>query len=78
MQEIQFLEFMGGSNSTHAYSNYLICMRFIQISTVASCYGTIRQCSGYFMKVQVFAPFTRLCARGEGGGGGARGGPDFW
>ena len=32
--EIQFLEFMGGSNSTHAHSNYLICMRFIRISTV--------------------------------------------
>ena len=34
MQEIQFLEFMGGSNSTHARSNYLICMRFNRISTV--------------------------------------------
>ena len=33
-QEIQFLEFMGGSNSVHAHSNYLICMRFIQINTV--------------------------------------------
>ena len=33
-QEIQFLEFVGGSNSTHSYSNYLICMRFIRISTV--------------------------------------------
>ena len=30
MQEIQFLEFMGGSNLTNAHSNYLICMRFIQ------------------------------------------------
>ena len=26
IQEIQFLEFMVGSNSTHAHSNYLICM----------------------------------------------------
>ena len=26
MQEIQFLEFMGGSNLTHAHSNYLVCM----------------------------------------------------
>ena len=26
---------MGGSNSTHAHSNYLICMRFIRINTVA-------------------------------------------
>ena len=26
---------MGGSNSTHAHSNYLICMCFIGISTVA-------------------------------------------
>ena len=31
MQEIQFLEFMGGSNSTHAH---LICMRFIWINMV--------------------------------------------
>ena len=29
---------MGGSNSTHAHSNYLICMRFIPISTVVSNY----------------------------------------
>ena len=29
MQEIQFLEFRGGSNSTHTHSNYLICMCFI-------------------------------------------------
>ena len=33
-QEIQLLEFMGGSNSMHAHSNYLLCMRFIQIITV--------------------------------------------
>ena len=33
-QEIQFLEFVGGSNSTHSYSNYSICMCFIRISTV--------------------------------------------
>ena len=33
-QEIQFLEFMGGSNLTHAHSNYLICMHFIRINTV--------------------------------------------
>ena len=32
MQEIQFLEFMGRSNSTHARWNYLICMRFIRIN----------------------------------------------
>ena len=32
MQEIQFLEFRGGSNSTHAHSNYLICMRLIWYS----------------------------------------------
>ena len=35
-QEIQFLEFMGGSNLTYAHSNYLICMHFIQINTVSS------------------------------------------
>ena len=28
MQEIQCLEFMGGFNSVHAHSNYLICMCF--------------------------------------------------
>ena len=28
MQEIQFLESMGGSNLTHAHSNDLLCMRF--------------------------------------------------
>ena len=33
-QEIQFLEFTGGSNLTHAHSNYLICMRFIRMITV--------------------------------------------
>ena len=33
MQELQFLEFMGGSN-LNAHSNYLICIRFIQINTV--------------------------------------------
>ena len=27
---------MGGSNSTHAHSNYLICMYFIGISTVCA------------------------------------------
>ena len=37
-QEIQFLEFMGGSNLTHAHSNDLICMCFIRINTV---YGVI-------------------------------------
>ena len=26
MQDIQFLEFMGGSNWTHAHSNYLFCL----------------------------------------------------
>ena len=26
MQEVQFLEFMGGSNLMHAHSNYLICI----------------------------------------------------
>ena len=37
MQEIQFLEFMGGSNSMHAHSNYLICMHFFfQINAVYS------------------------------------------
>ena len=36
MQKIQFLEFMGGSNSTHTHSNYLICMHFIWINTVHS------------------------------------------
>jgi len=34
MQEIQFLEFIGGSNSLQASPNYLICMHFIRISTV--------------------------------------------
>jgi len=34
MQEIQFLEFMGGSNVLQAFPNYLICLRFIRISTV--------------------------------------------
>ena len=33
-QEIQFLEFLGWSNSTHSHSHYLICMHFIGISTV--------------------------------------------
>ena len=33
-QEFQFLKFMGGSNSTHAHSNHLICMHFIWITTV--------------------------------------------
>jgi len=32
MQEIQFLEFMGGSNVLQAFPNYLICLRFIRIS----------------------------------------------
>ena len=34
MQEIQFLEFMGGSTLTHAHSNYLICMCLIGINVV--------------------------------------------
>ena len=34
MQEIQFLDFMGGSNLMHAHSNYLICMCFITIHTI--------------------------------------------
>ena len=33
MALLQFI-FLGGSNSTHACSNYLICMRFIRISMV--------------------------------------------
>jgi len=33
MQEIQFLEFMGGSNLRQAFPTYLICLRFIRIST---------------------------------------------
>jgi len=34
MQEIQFLEFMGGSNVQQAFPNYLVCLCFIRISTV--------------------------------------------
>ena len=34
MQEIQFLQFTGGSNLMHAHSNYLICMCFIRVNTV--------------------------------------------
>jgi len=34
MQEIQFLEFMGGSNLPQAFPNYFICLRFIRISRV--------------------------------------------
>jgi len=30
MQEIQLLEFMGGSNVLQAFPNYLICLRFIR------------------------------------------------
>jgi len=37
MQEIQFLEFMGGSNILQAFPNYLIGLRFIRISTVVEC-----------------------------------------
>ena len=33
-QEIQFLEFIGGSNIPQAFPNYLICLHFIRISTV--------------------------------------------
>ena len=33
-QEIQFLEFIGGSNVLQAFPNYFICLRFIRISTV--------------------------------------------
>ena len=32
MQDIQFLEF-SGSHLTHSHSNYLICIRFIQVIT---------------------------------------------
>jgi len=32
MQEIQFLEFMGGLNLPQASPHYLICMCFIRIS----------------------------------------------
>ena len=35
---IQFLEFMGGSNSTHAHSNYVICMRIIRRNIVSENY----------------------------------------
>ena len=38
LQDIQFLEFMGGCNLTHAHSNYLNCMLFIRINTVVSHY----------------------------------------
>ena len=49
MQEIQFLEFMGGSNLLQAFPNYLICLRFIRISTV-----------GVMMSVGIsFITFTR-------------------
>ena len=34
MQEIKFLEFMGGSNLLQASSNYLICMSLMRISMV--------------------------------------------
>jgi len=34
-QEIQFLEFIGGSNLLQAFPNYLICLHSIRISTVA-------------------------------------------
>jgi len=36
MQEIQFPEFMGGSNLPQAFPNNLICLRFIRISKVLS------------------------------------------
>ena len=38
-QEIQFLEFIGGSNFPQAFPNYLICMRFIRINTVTDNQG---------------------------------------
>ena len=34
MQEIQFLEFLGGSNLPQTSPDYLICMCFISINTV--------------------------------------------
>ena len=33
---IRDTQFMGESNSTQAHSNYLICMRFIRVSTVCA------------------------------------------
>jgi len=40
MQEIHFLEFMGGSNVPQAFPNYLIYLRFIGISTVY-CFASV-------------------------------------
>ena len=34
MQEIQFLELLGGSNVLQAFPNYLIFLHFIRMSTV--------------------------------------------
>ena len=45
-QEIQFLEFTGGSNSTHAHSNYLICMHFI-INTACTILSSSALVLGY-------------------------------
>ena len=53
MQEIQFLEFMGGSNLPQAFPNYLICLRFIRISTVRNkTIRFVRMCQMRMMKVR--------------------------
>ena len=49
MQEIQFLEFMGGSNVLKAFPNYLICLRFIRINTVCKNLG-VKEGEGVYLK----------------------------
>ena len=41
-REIQFLEFMGGSNVPQALPNYLICLCFIRINTVLHLWDLFR------------------------------------
>ena len=52
MQEIQFLQFTGGSNSTHAHSNYFIFMRFFLINMVGWLYLPLRVKASYLKKIR--------------------------
>ena len=57
-QEIQFLEFIGGSNSTHAHLNYLICMCF---TTVFHAVTSMTNCLYHFQLCLILALLNSIC-----------------
>ena len=67
-QEIQFLEFTGGSNSTHAHSNYLRFIAFYSNKYGGSCIAVDSYMKNFWVKTElerVWGPQFSLLSRSD-------------